>query len=67
MSNTLMSFGTVLVIPETLSMPMLESEVKVNKVVDDGSEGDELDTIYYAHPGWSGGPTWGYVDNQPRA
>lgn len=48
-------------------VPMRESEVKVNNVVDDGTDGEELDTVDYAHSGWSGGPTWWYIDNQPRA
>src|SRR5579859_4508910 len=48
-------------------VPMLEQQINVKKVIDDGTLGKELDTSYYAHPGWSGGPTWAWFSNQPLA
>ncbi|MCW2764864.1 MAG: hypothetical protein JWO11_823 [Nocardioides sp.] len=45
--------------------PALESPLRVVDIDDDG-DGLEIETYKFALGGWSGGPLWGWVQDQPR-
>jgi hypothetical protein len=44
---------------------IVENKVTIVDVDDEGSDGKELDSNLYSLGGWSGGPLWGFIDNQP--
>lgn len=46
--------------------PMLMSTVKLTDIDNHGDEGKELETNVFASPGWSGGPLWSYIDEEPK-
>lgn len=45
---------------------IVENNVKIVDVDNEGSTGKELESSLYSLGGWSGGPLWAYLDNQPR-
>lgn len=45
---------------------IVEDNVKIVDVDDEGSTGKELESNLYSLGGWSGGPLWAYLDNQPK-
>jgi hypothetical protein len=54
--------------PETFvggEWPAVEFAIGVRDIDDDG-DGLELETVDFTDHGWSGGPLWGWIDNEPR-
>lgn len=47
-------------------VPMVELGIRLDDVDDEGSDGKELESHVFSTPGWSGGPLWGWVDDQPK-
>ncbi|KAI4212176.1 MAG: hypothetical protein LQ351_005045 [Letrouitia transgressa] len=45
---------------------VVEEGVKIVDVDNEGSNGRELESTMYGLGGWSGGPLWAYIDDQPR-
>jgi len=45
---------------------VVEKNVKILDVDDEGSEGKELETHLYSLGGWSGGPLWAYLPKEPH-
>lgn len=51
--------------PGDSSRPQVEMLVQVTDA-DESDEGQEMSTDFVTVPGWSGGPLWAYLDDQPR-
>lgn len=46
--------------------PAVEVNVRVEDVDNEGSDGREIETATFTSGGWSGGPLWGFIDNDPK-
>jgi hypothetical protein len=47
-------------------VPMVEDNIGLDDVDDEGSDGKELESYVFASHGWSGGPLFGILDGQPK-
>jgi V8-like Glu-specific endopeptidase len=47
-------------------VPMIELDIALDDIDDEGSSGKELESYVFATAGWSGGPLWGWINDQPR-
>jgi hypothetical protein len=47
-------------------VPMVELDIALDDIDDEGSSGKELESYVFSTGGWSGGPLWGWIGDQPR-
>jgi V8-like Glu-specific endopeptidase len=47
-------------------VPMAELDLKLDDIDDESSDGKELESYVFSTGGWSGGPMWGWINDQPR-
>lgn len=48
-------------------VPIVDTNIAIIHVQDDANPDSKLlETNFFGFPGWSGGPMWNYLDNQPR-